>query len=649
MTNRVEVTRTTMFCSQLSQAVVLDQPERPRVFTRFENVFGSYTTAVRRLPCAARVISIHERSPLYNVYAFEHEDGTAAIHFAAPVRHLTESYGYFLDSSPLAEVAIDDELPAGALLQSWPCQDSDGNFAYGVNLRTVYMNLDGLTYEDGLVISESGAERISHTNVEHISVVLNANDLTLNLYGDDEHYAGFPEVGEEIKSGILLARRRINHESALFDLSSPQLVRVNWEGDTVVYSEGIIEEIDVFSNLDEEQLGRHVYNRQILEHHRRWLAFQAWVLETFGPYVLGENGKPYTEDVAYWYRRCRDTQSGGKWRYDRSEFDGVVIQFTVARRCPAMVGSKLTNRYGGKGVIAQIRPDAEMPTTEDGRHADLVVNSLGIVNRLNPAQLFESELNFIADHVQAGVRERCEQGQPNLGWEHIMRFLRIVNPVQATWMEEKVPGWPEREIHAAEVAAGEPIYIHQPPFFGTVSLEGLRDAYTAFGVERIRFQGIEERMIFGTNYYIKLRHEPTGKHSARSAKHLSVAGVPTKNAKGVRSRVEHHSTTPIRLGEQEIQGLLVANKPAELQRLLRLLATDEVSREGAIADLLLRPDPFSRERLRPHGTGVTRPVAGLRALLESIGLRLETEAEVPVLPTIGTEGEEEIAGDNKEA
>ena len=40
---------------------------------------------------------------------------------------------------------------------------------------------------------------------------------------------------------------------------------------------------------------------------------------------------------------------------------------------------------GGKGVISQIKPDAEMPMTEDGRRADLVINSLGVVNRLNTA------------------------------------------------------------------------------------------------------------------------------------------------------------------------------------------------------------------------------------------------------------------------
>ena len=75
--------------------------------------------------------------------------------------------------------------------------------------------------------------------------------------------------------------------------------------------------------------------------------------------------------------------------------------------------------------------------------------------------------------------------------------------------------------------------------------------------------------------------------------------------------------------EQEIQNLLIANDPDELKRFLRIYATDDVSREGAIADLLTRPNPFTNERLEPRSTGTTRPVAGLQALLESIGLQMD--------------------------
>ncbi len=633
MTNKCDVGRTNMFTSHISQTVVLDQPERPRVFSRFENAFGAYTTAVKVLPEDATVISVFEKNPLQKVYALQYADGRVDIHFSAPVRHLTENYGYRLTNTALEGVEEGQVLPAGTKVQGWACTDDDGNFRYGVNLKTVYMNLEGLTYEDGIVCSESAAERLSHTSIDKVIVVLNANDLTVNLYGDADRHQGFPDVGEAIQNGILMARRRINHESILFDLSAPQLSKVNWDADTVFYSEGTVVDVDVFSNLSAEELDKHPFNRQILQYHNKWLEFREWFMGVFGDAVR-DSTVPYSEDVAYWYRMCRDT-GNGRWRHERSEFDGVVIRFTIAKRNRLGEGSKITNRYGGKGVISEIRPDKDMPTTEDGRRADLVINSLGVVNRLNPAQLFESELNFVADKVAEQMRGIAEKEGILLdAYDHMLSFLDVVSPQQAEWMRSNVSTDQAVNVALDVIEGREPIYIHQPPFFGNVSLEQLDSAYVTFGVEKDKFVGIEEPLVLGTNYYMKLRHEPLSKLSARSAKHLSIGGVPTKNSRGVRTNTEHHSTTPIRLGEQELQNLLIANAPDELKRFLRLYATDDVSREGAIAELLTRPDPFSNERIEARGTGSTRPVAGLKALLESIGLKLEStdgDDEAPVM------------------
>ncbi len=619
MSCRTDLARINMFASHLTQTVVLNEPERPRVSSRFENKCGSYTTALRRARQAARVIGTFDRGPLQRVVALQYEDGLVDVFFGAPVRHLTENYGYVLDNSPTASLAVGDEIEKNQTLQGWPCHDEDMNFMYGVNLKTVFMNLEGMTYEDGLVISESAAERLAHTRVEQITVVVNSNDLCLNLYGEEGgRYQGFPEVGQQIRNDILMARRRINHDSILYELAGPQLVRINWESDTVFFCEGTVMDVEIFSNLSEAELDKHPFNRQLLEHAQLWARFRDWYMNTFAPYVLDEDGH-YTENVAHWYRLCRDT-GGSKWRHERQEFDGVVLRFTVAKSSPVVVGSKLTNRYGGKGVVSQIRPDHEMPTTVSGKRADIVVNSLGVVNRLNPGQLFESELNFIADHVAEQMASMDDAG----AYAHMIRFLGIVSPDQARWIEETLND-AEKHGVAREVREGrEHIYIHQPPVFGVVPLEGLYEAYKAFGVEREAFVGIEERMVLGTNYYIKLRHEPSGKLSARSAKHLSVSGVPAKNSKGVRTGTEHHSSTPIRLGEQEIQGLMAADQPGELARFLRLYATDEVSREAMISEMVRRPDPFSRERLVPAGTGITRPVAGLSAFLESVGLTFDS-------------------------
>ena len=61
--------------------------------------------------------------------------------------------------------------------------------------------------------------------------------------------------------------------------------------------------------------------------------------------------------------------------------------------------------------------------------------------------------------------------------------------------------------------------------------------------------------------------------------------------------------------------------------MLRIYATDDLSRESAIAELATRPDPFTDKPISVRGSGLTRPVAGFKALLESIGYELDTGNE----------------------
>src|SRR5690606_5730136 len=107
--------------------------------------------------------------------------------------------------------------------------------------------------------------------------------------------------------------------------------------------------------------------------------------------------------------------------------DNLIIRFLLLKEQNLVVGSKLVNRYGGKGVISQILPDEEMPITEDGRRAEIILNPLGVISRLNPSQLFEQELNFIATYIQDKIKktedtDKCE--------ELLFDFLGRINPSQ---------------------------------------------------------------------------------------------------------------------------------------------------------------------------------------------------------------------------
>ena len=77
---------------------------------------------------------------------------------------------------------------------------------------------------------------------------------------------------------------------------------------------------------------------------------------------------------------------------------GVIkkVKVTLANLRKVQVGDKLSNRHGGKGVIATILPEEDMPYTKDGEPVDIVLTPLGIPSRMNIGQILEMHLGLAA-------------------------------------------------------------------------------------------------------------------------------------------------------------------------------------------------------------------------------------------------------------
>ena len=98
------------------------------------------------------------------------------------------------------------------------------------------------------------------------------------------------------------------------------------------------------------------------------------------------NPNKYTNELAYMWKYSHEyINELIQWRFEGKSFDSFKIRFTILKENPLTVGAKLTGRYGNKGVVSIIAPDDEMPITVDGKRADVCLNPLGVLNRLNLA------------------------------------------------------------------------------------------------------------------------------------------------------------------------------------------------------------------------------------------------------------------------
>ena len=97
------------------------------------------------------------------------------------------------------------------------------------------------------------------------------------------------------------------------------------------------------------------------------------------------------------------TDSAVVWEHD---YPGTVTDATTGRfnhtiyakaSVPATTGDKISNRFGNKGVVADIIPDSQMPHDARGRPYDILLSPQGILSRTNPTQLLELAYGKIAE------------------------------------------------------------------------------------------------------------------------------------------------------------------------------------------------------------------------------------------------------------
>ena len=256
-------------------------------------------------------------------------------------RHTYELYNNFpmnrktyLHSTPVVKPG--DLVSKGQTLARGNFTDEKGTLALGTNLRVGYMPYRGLNYEDAIVVSQAAADKLTseHMYTEKMDVV----------------------------RGITPSR---NSYVSMFP-STYVKQQLDTIGDDGVVKPGTVVKKD---------------DPLILATMRKGKPGQGTLSRASGS-------------------RFRDASV--TWGHD---FPGVVtdvysddggIKVAVKAYTPVLAGDKLSNRFGGKGVVSAIIPNDEMVRGADGKPLDIVLNPLGVISRVNPAQLYEAILGKIA-------------------------------------------------------------------------------------------------------------------------------------------------------------------------------------------------------------------------------------------------------------
>lgn len=227
----------------------------------------------------------------------------------------------------------------------------------------------------GVVISKSAAEKFTSYKVEKTMFSVNDNDILINLYGDSENYKSFPKIGEHTTGKVLIASRRRDRRTSLYDFQSSRMQVLDPVNDDIIYTNGgVVVDIDVYSNkrLEEMRNGANVFTQEIIdvaENNYRYWKELATELEKiipcktlteseiqqerneFGcvirhPLEREKNMNQYTDELSYYWKLSHEyIDDRIQWRYDGKQFENFRIMFTILKENPLTPGCKITGRY----------------------------------------------------------------------------------------------------------------------------------------------------------------------------------------------------------------------------------------------------------------------------------------------------------------
>lgn len=476
-------------------------------------------------------------------------------------KHNTESYGYMYNNSYIDSLHQGSIINKGDVIKKSNGFDDYNNRLEGVNLTTLYLSCDQ-NMEDSIILSQSAADKLESTLIQKPSVTINDNDILLNLYGDDNIYKAFPDIGERTENGIFCGVRRLENENILYSLSQSRLKDIMMSDKKIVLN-GTIVDIDIYCN-NSESLSESYYNQQLYFYYQQGVTFRKTINDLVAP--LAMNGK-LSYDLHKLYSRCRDAIDGKQY-YKDNQFNNVVMEVTIVEDLLMNKGDKLSDRYGGKGVVSEVRPDYLMPKLDNGNIVDVIKNQSTCINRENLGQLHEQSLTFmgsrIIDYFKTGVLSYSEMAE--LWYD----FVSEINPSQAKNIMSSFDLYDENEakVFIDSILEDDAIILSLMPFTSGINIDKLNDIYKKFdwikpykvsmpmkgSNDDIRYTEARRTLIIGKIYNYRLKQYSEEKFSVTS---LSATNLKNLNAKSKANKLyeARFTKTPIMFGPMETGNL----------------------------------------------------------------------------------------------
>lgn len=516
--------RKQMFSSHISQALVIKGATEKSIQSGMEQEYGKYTFS-KTLPVNANIINVIPRYPqTLDAGSIAHNPETLVIYEDDATKevgiikitdfHSNHPYfGFAYKNTPdRHRLRKGVSLPAGTVLQQSPSMNAQGNYMYGRECNVAFMSVPGVA-EDGIVISRDVLPHFSFKTYERRVVEWGAKFFPLNMYGDSKNYKPFPDIGEEVRpDGVLMALRSYDEDFAPTEVSVNSTQRLDnvFDRSTYTSSSGRIKDIRVLhdeeSSIPTTPIGME---GQAMKYDMARRRYYQQIIDAYESYKrnLGENLNISKE----FHALVETAYSVIGIRGQNNETDRVVktyrgiplddwrLEFVIEYDITPNIGFKLTDQYGGKGVICHIAEPHEMPVDSAGNRADMIFDGIARFSRQNLGGMYEPYLNASKRDLLIEIKKLLDiktdespvnaeyiRKHPNFDYckAKLLRWYELVVPMTFQWFVSGAYRKPFEEHLKAIIEEGV-IRIHYPPdnpVYGPSMIAQLRKEFpTVYG------------------------------------------------------------------------------------------------------------------------------------------------------------------------
>jgi DNA-directed RNA polymerase subunit beta len=302
-----------------------------------------------------------------------------------------------------------------------------------------------------------------------------------------------------------------------------------------------------------------------------------------------------------------------------------MVKVFVAVKRKIQPGDKMAGRHGNKGVVSRILPVEDMPFLEDGTHADIVLNPLGVPSRMNVGQILETHLGWACAGMGKKIGELIDVYRKTADIQPLRDTLEHIYPDNDR--NEPVRSYDDDSVMMLANQVKRGVSIATPVFDGAVEADinaMLTDAGLATSGQSTLYDGrtgepFDRQVTMGYIYMLKLHHLVDDKIHARS---IGPYSLVTQQPLGGKAQFGGQ-----RFGEMEVWALEAYGAAYTLQEMLTVKSDDVAGRTKVYEAIVRGDDTFE--------AGIPESFNVLVKEMRSLGLNVElddTRDEQPALP-----------------